>query len=91
MNKILRTGLNDLEQYSRLKNIRIFGLKDSDKNELAYQTEQKVLLLFRNKMGCNIEPRDIEAAHRVGRFSADANRPVIVRFLSRKTKSFNNK
>ena len=31
LNKILRRDVNQLEQYSRYNNIRIFGIKDSEK------------------------------------------------------------
>ena len=37
-------------------------------------------------MNILIDPCDIEACHRLGIFSRDADRPVKVRFVSRKTK-----
>ena len=86
-NRLLKRDLNNLEQYTRGNNIRIFGLRDTQKNETAFQTEQKVISLLRNKMGISLDPCDVEVAHRLGSFTANADRPVIVRFVSRKTKA----
>ena len=80
------TSINQLEQYQRTNNVRIFGLADYDARETQHQTEAKVISLLRNKMNITIDPCDIEACHRLGVFSRDADRPVIVRFVSRKTK-----
>ena len=77
-------SINKLEQYQRTNNVRIFGLDDKDRNEFPRQTETKVISLLRNKLGITVEPRDIEACHRLGRFSPSANRPVIERFTNRK-------
>ena len=79
-------SINKLEQYQRSNNIRVFGLEDKEQNETQRQTENKIITLLRNKLGITVEPRDIEACHRLGRFSTSADRPVIVRFTNRKIK-----
>ena len=86
---------NDLDQYIRRNNIRIFGIpevgerEEDDEGESSKACERKVLELelFRSKLGLDIQ-EDIEAAHRLGKKRPDVNtqRGVIVRFVSRKTR-----
>ena len=78
--------LNELEQYSRKNNIRIFGLRDNNKTENSYITENRVIELFRNKLNVDISPRDIQVAHRIGKFSPDSDRAIIVQFVNKKAK-----
>ncbi|KAK7489603.1 hypothetical protein BaRGS_00013016 [Batillaria attramentaria] len=88
---------NDLEQYTRRNNIRIYGMSETDQ-ESAVDCEKKVLRMFKDKLGlADIKPEHIEACHRVGQKGkprqratqqqSDQDRPrsVIVRFVSRKT------
>ena len=84
---LIKKENNDLQQYSRRNNVRIFGLDDRNANETSNQTERLVGQLISDKLGVPILPSDIEDAHRTGRFSKGANQPVIVRFFSRKTKA----
>lgn len=74
---------NDLEQYTRKNNIRIYGLDDRDKNETAQETTYVVLNFLRNKLDINMKPSDIDTAHRLGKFQENGNRLVICRFVSR--------
>ena len=85
--RVLTNELNEQQQYSRKNNIRIFGLRDTDPKENAYATEDLVIQMFRNKLKKEILHSDIEIAHRVGRFSSDRDRAIIVRFISRKAKA----
>lgn len=86
----------DLEQYGRRNNVRVFGIPESGQETIA-QCESKVIRILNNKMGLrHLNSEHIEVAHRVGKrpkTSSDPPRPVIVRFLSRKTVSevFQNK
>jgi exosome complex exonuclease DIS3/RRP44 len=73
---------NDLEQYSRRNNIRIYGLKD-EKKETYFDTCQKVLSLMNDKLGIKLRNGDVDIAHRIGKFSRDGNRPVICKFVQR--------
>ena len=61
---------NELEQYTRRNNMRIFGLKDTNPAETAAQTEQIVGNLI-TKLGYKIHPSEVEVAHRTGRWSRD--------------------
>ena len=83
---LVSKNINNIEQYTRANNIRIFGLDDRDIQESNTQTEAKVKKLLGLKLGITLENRDIEACHRLGRFSPSANRPVICRFTNRKLK-----
>ena len=78
--------LNELEQYSRRSNVRIRGLVDSGPKETTVETEKLVMNFLKFKLGMNIAVSDIDIAHRLGRHSKDGDRPVIVKFASRKTK-----
>ena len=58
--------VNELEQYTRRNNVRVFGVPEEDK-ETADQCEAKVLKIFHDKLGLrNITSQDMEATHRVG-------------------------
>ena len=59
---------------------------DYDARETQHQTEAEIISLLRNKMNITVDPCDIEACHRLGIFSRDADRPVIIHFVRRKTK-----
>ena len=78
--------VNDLEQYSRRNSIRVFGLRDHDKRENMFATEALVIDLCKRKLGINIPVSDIDIAHRVGTFSAERDRAVIVKFVTRKAR-----
>jgi hypothetical protein len=77
--------VNDLEQWTRKSSVRVFGLKDTNRNETHTESEEKVVNMVRNKLGIDIE-NTVDIAHRVGRFSLDSDRSVIVKFKSRKQK-----
>ncbi len=83
---VLQSRMNDLEQYTRRNSIRIFGLRDNNENETIYETEKVVLGFLNNKLGLKMTPSDIDILHRLGRFSANYDRCVIVKFVSRKSK-----
>lgn len=83
----LETKVNDLEQYTRRNNLRVFGVPDTGVWETAEQAEEKVLNVINKKLSmADIKGNDIEIAHRVGKFQQGKNRAIIVRFLSRKIK-----
>ena len=85
--KILSNNYNELEQYSRKNNVRIFGVKDTNKNESAEETENLVRDLLRNRLGLNFSPGEFEICHRLGRFVVGSNRCIIVKFVRRKAKN----
>lgn len=78
--------MNDLEQYTRSNNIRIYGLEDRNPSETAEETTSIVLQFLKNKLEIDLNRNDIEIAHRLGRFLDNGNRPVICRFVLRLNK-----
>lgn len=82
-NEKLENKLNDLEQYGRRNNIRIYGInkgrsKKIEKNEL----EKEVVRQLNEKTGCALVNHQIEACHYLDK----SQNQVIVRFVSRKTR-----
>ena len=78
--------MNDLEQYTRSNNIRIYGLDDRNKEKTAEETTRVVLNFLSNKLDIDLRDSDIDIAHRLGKFLKEGNRPVICRFASRLNK-----
>ena len=77
--------INDVEQWTRKSSVRVFGIKDTDKNETHTESEEKIVNLIENKLGVNVRNR-IDIAHRVGSFSTISDRAIIVKFKCRKEK-----
>lgn len=86
------------EQYSRRETVRIFGIPESgatreEGGEMAeadpggreVDLESKILKVFADS-GTTIRPEDISTIHRTGQRRRGGNRPVLVRFVSRKKK-----
>ncbi|GFS11139.1 LINE-1 type transposase domain-containing protein 1, partial [Elysia marginata] len=80
---LLKNQQNELEQYTRKNNIRVFGLRDKVKFEEVEDTTSLVLDLFRGRLGLtHFDPQTIDVAHRIGPFKIEYNRAVIVRFTT---------
>ena len=75
---------NELEQYNRGNNIRVFGIRDVKREEKAVETEKAIPELIHNKLGYKLVSSDIEVAHRLGSYQSNKDRAVIVHFNSRK-------
>ena len=75
--------LNDLQQYSRRWNLRVFKVPEKEK-ETAADCTAKVCAIFSDKAGIPITASDIEVAHRTGQRSSTRTRPILVRFFDRK-------
>ena len=83
--------LNDLQQYSRRRNLRIFNLKGSPK-ESAVETEKKVCDTITDILKVKITPEMIDACHRVpwagdppkSKDGKTRSQDIIVQFKSRK-------
>ena len=73
--------LNDLQQYSRRWNLRVFKMPEK---ETAADCIAKVCAIFSDKVGIPITASDIEVAHRTGQRSSTRARPILVRFFDRK-------
>ena len=81
----IRNQMNDLEQYSRRNNVRVFRVKD-EKHEHSDLSEQKVRNILDKELGLKFHPSDFEICHRVGQYREGADRQIIVKFVRRKAK-----
>lgn len=79
---------NEMEQYSRINNIKIINLPEetTERLETSEQTTEKVVNFLNEKMNTNIQTKDIDIAHRIGRKEGNKPRTAIVRFISRRHK-----
>ena len=88
---------NDVEQYTRRENLRIYGISEPglDKDgkliiETNEQCTQKVLTILNKhlKLPQEVKDSDIAAVHRIGKYNPNnpKARSMIVRFTSRKTR-----
>ena len=71
---------NDLQQYSRLWNVRGFGLPVRQLNHCT----KKCCGISNQKVKVKTEEAEIEVAHRTGTPSGTKCRPILVRFFDRK-------
>ena len=81
-NQLLKKKLDDVEQYTRRNNVRVFGIPEEENENV----ENSVLKVFQEKMGVAVQPESMERCHRLGRRD-DRNRgprPIIVKFMSYK-------
>nr|KAG5704577.1 hypothetical protein BaRGS_031841 [Batillaria attramentaria] len=91
---VARKKSEALEQYTRRNNVRIFGVREEER-ETAATCEGKVLDILKNKLGLkNTKTEDLEIAHRIGRRERPEDsddednakpRPIIARFVSRRS------
>jgi len=83
--------LQELQQYSRRNNLRIYGVPETQK-DVVENTDQALCNIFKEKLGVEIKPREICRSHRVGKHRNNTNddttscartpRPIIVKFVS---------
>lgn len=79
--KHLENSIDDIEQYSRNKNIQVDGIpvqKDENLREMIQELSKKI--------DVNIKKEDIDAIHRVPTRSTKNPEPIIVQFLTRQMK-----
>ena len=81
-----RKRLNDLEQYTRSNNIRVYGIPDTNETESPTQTIKIFLKEIKDLPIDVVDETDIDIAHRLGRFNPNKPRPVIIRFTTRMVK-----
>lgn len=73
-NIMQKDAMENLKQYSRRNNLRIFGLDEKD----GECTDALVLQLLREKLNLQLETNVIDCCHRIGK----AKRHIIVKFTS---------
>jgi hypothetical protein len=74
-----------LQQYSRRESVRVWGVPQAD-DETKEAVEEKVLKVFKDA-GADIKREDIAVAHRAGKKPARGSRPILVKFVSRRTRN----
>ena len=77
---LIRT--NNLEQHGRKDSIRLFGIKDGNKNKSVEQTTDKTIQVLKT-IGMIVTKSDISIAHRLGHFGESKWRPIIAKFIKR--------
>ena len=70
------------EQYSRKNSVRVFDVKE----ESGENIEELLITLLKEEINLDIAPLEIKIIHHVGRTVPNKSRPVIIKFLSHKTK-----
>lgn len=68
---------DELEQYQRRNNLRVFGIAENDKENC----DELVMRLAR-QIGVDIGIADIDRSHRVGQKKAGSIRPIIMKLVS---------
>ena len=81
----LKQKVDQLENQNRRNNLIMHGVAEKER-ETWSDTEDLVRENLRRVMGLSLADGDIERAHRLGR-SGSGRRPIIIKFLSFKTKS----
>jgi len=71
----VKVGVDDMEQYSRRNNLRIFGVE-----EQANEDTDKLVIDLADKIGVHLEPYHIDRSHRIGKVG-ERPRPIIVKFV----------
>ena len=86
-NETLTGQLDDLEQYTRRTNIRIYGIPESNVESADSREDTDILSLnfVKEELGVDLKLEDISRSHRVGKGSSKP-RPIIVRLSRHNTK-----
>lgn len=81
----LKQRTDELEQYQRRNNLRVFGIPEADGED----TDKLLVDMFKERLGVDISPDRLDRSHRVGEGKkrrsedgAERHRPIIVRFTS---------
>lgn len=82
----LNAQVNNAENRSRRNNLVFYGLPDTTASETSAASEEKIIRLCSDHLNVPLEPQDIERAHRVDRYSANRQRPLIVKLNHYKKK-----
>lgn len=79
--------LNNIEQYSRSNNIRINGIEEGEKETTETTTNLVISKLNEQIPNLNLQARDIDIAHRLGKKIPRKRRQIIVKLVSRTTRN----
>ena len=87
--KLAEQRSNQNEQYSRLWNLKILFIpeKSGKVQETQEESEKEALRVFHDLLGLrHITPEHLDAVHMIGEKREGRTRPIIVRFVSRRTR-----
>ena len=84
-NSRLLEQIDDLEQYTRRTNVRIFGIPEAA-DDVKENTDDLAINFFASELGVQLSASDISRSHRVGKRSPTKPRPIIVRLVRHNTK-----
>lgn len=79
---VMHDKIDDLENRSRRSNLLFYGIQDTGEAEDWDTSEQIVTKFCQDILG--VTTASIARAHRLGRFSNDRTRPIIVKFFNEK-------
>ncbi|XP_077484990.1 uncharacterized protein LOC144095057 [Amblyomma americanum] len=82
----LEARIDDSENRSRRNNLIFYGIPDSNPSETFADSEGEVIRHCAQHLSLTIHPEEVERAHRLGRHEPNRSRPIIVKFISYKTK-----
>ncbi|CAG9822095.1 unnamed protein product [Phaedon cochleariae] len=90
--QILETKMEHCERMYKMKNLIIYGEQQAA-NETPEICENKMMNFFKEKLEHEISSSEIEQCYRIGKVQNGKPRPILVQFLSIKTKNhiFNKK
>ena len=78
----LSQEVDDLEQYTRRTNVRIYGVAEQPEEN----TDNLAVDFFKSELNVDVASNDISRSHGVGKKSGAKPRPIIVRFTKHNTK-----
>ena len=78
----LSQEVDDLEQYTRRTNVRIYGVAEQPEEN----TDNLAMDFFKSELNVDVASNDISRSHRVDKKSGAKPRPIIVRFTKHNTK-----
>lgn len=80
-NRMMKRQINDIEQYGRRMNLRVYGMNEAGKKPIDERhLEGEVVKVLNEKMGMTITIKDVQACH----YTDKKKVGVIIRFVSRK-------
>lgn len=82
-----KSDINDLEQHGWKNSLRIVGMEHNTERETVEECIDKVVVLVSKTLDVRLEIRDIDIAHRLGKFKKNKPRTIIVKFTHRTKKA----
>ena len=78
----LNFEINRLEQYSRKSSIRIYEIREEEREKVT----EKVLNTVKEEIGVELTADEIDITHKAGQKRQDMSRGILVKFVSHKSK-----